>query len=392
MSKIVNELRFKTPGELLSYRDIHVENIRLYEADMNRTPELEAAIQRHKEYIVIIDMMLHDAFLNTTKDRMLTGMNIDPLLFPGIDVPRFIQATKVLSLNAPETTQKVIEFKESETYDEPQDPPVLPKPLKDKEDKGMDLEKLIKEIFKLNGQELLTIVNAAKVYAGKTKSVDIEREGIGIALDKIVKDNRFEWINKIGKLNFVGRWMLKLLKQHENPVPAMLNLKLKFFDTNPMEVGQLFAWITEYAFNKNQKEGKVDDWTWKQYVQAMDSPFRLVVDKEDITPKREKIEKDLLQGTILVRDLTTCRGIFDNEDVKKFYLSYASSIKDVEKKKLFFNGEDIRPDVYHRTIEECITYGSSLRRDAIMERRIKKLTGEATSKKYDEGKSGYDNI
>lgn len=392
MSKILNELRFRTPKELLEYRQIHVDAVTNYENEVQQTPEIIAAITRHKEYLRLIDILLHDAFLGTVKDKVLTGVNIDPLLFPGVDVKAFIVATNVLSLGAGGGAQKQLEFKEAIDVAAPSyEMRPMAAAVLNSEQTGLPVEQIIKALLKEKGQTISSIVEAGKVFCLKTGILNPDTEPIDKILTEMLKNEQTAFVGEIKVLNFCGCWMLSLLRQHKTPVTGMLNLKLKFFDSDPMEVGRLYQWVCEYAFNRNQKEGKFQGLSWKEYVAAMDSPFRIAMNKEDVTPKREKIERETYQGEIIARDLTVMREIYSNEDVAKYYLSYATSIKDAEKKKLFITEDNKpRPDVFARTIEECISYGSCMKRDAIAERRIKQMTGKAPMKEYKEGEeSGY---
>ena len=164
---------------------------------------------------------------------------------------------------------------------------------------------------------------------------------------------------------------------------------MKFFDSDPMEIGQLFAFLTEFAFNKHVKEDKVFDWTWKQYTAAMDKCYRLLINEEDLA-KYERIEPEKLQGVLIARDRNFINEVKDNEDIVKRYHGYVSSITDPERRKLFMNEKkEILPKTFYNTINDCLMYGSELRRKSIVEHRISQMTGSTPMKEYKEGESGY---
>ena len=50
-----------------------------------------------------------------------------------------------------------------------------------------------------------------------------EEEELSEILKKFVNDERFSYVKNFPKINLASLWMLKLLKQYDNPVPAMLS-------------------------------------------------------------------------------------------------------------------------------------------------------------------------
>ena len=379
--KLKQKLKFTSVGELLSYRDIHSEAIKSLEAStISLSDAQNLKLARHKEYLLLIDLFLHDAFFTSAKEQLESGIQIDPILCPEANVGNFLNATALLKIAPPEEKQTKLLFEEEKK-------PIPVVAISEKTSK-LPLETLIAEIFKEHKNEIPTVVSAAKIYASKV-GIDVNNTELSEILKKFVNDERFSYVKNFPKINLASLWMLKLLKQYDNPVPAMLSLKMKFFDSDPMEIGQLFAFLTEFAFNKHVKEDKVFGWTWKQYTAAMDKCYRLLINEEDLA-KYERIEPEKLQGVLIARDRNFINEVKDNEDIVKRYHGYVSSITDPERRKLFMNEKkEILPKTFYNTINDCLMYGSELRRKSIVEHRISQMTGATPMKEYKEGESGY---
>ena len=367
--KSLTKLTFDGVEDVFRYRDIIKERRDALVNIEHKSESVVKAINRWEEYLIMTDLILTDSFMDSAKTIISNGIHVDPELYPEMDIKRLLNKNNLLKIGS-DAKQLSIDYDFQEN--------IISRPVVIVEDVNSITVETIKKLFSEKGQDLVVIVEAGKMY-GSLVGLNPQKDGLDLIMRTFVEDENFNFVQKMSKLRFTSRWLLKLVEENKNSVIAMLNLKMKLPNLTNLELGELFAFLIEFGFNTNQKENKVGKLRWEEYVRYIDNSFRLVLDKDEILPKREKVEKDRIDGTMIVRDLYQTRDIFNSDKVGKTFLSFVGASKE-NNKYLDKNGNPI-PSLYHRTIEECITFGSFLRREAIAER---------TRKKYVEGDSGYD--
>lgn len=366
----IKKIKFSSIGEYMNYRQIHVDAIERLQKLNTENEVVIKQINRHQEYLLFIDMILNNSFFESSQELLFNGIKIDPILFPNIDVKKLYDGVKLLQLTPDGTKQLSIEF-DNNPIEEPKEVVTIV----NVEDSG-EIVSTIKKLFKEKGGNITTVVEASLLY-GKHNNKIFELVGLYELIEDLAE--RFPFVRKLPQVNNAGKFFLKQIKEGNSPVKAMLSLRMKMENYNILLIGQFFGWILENTFNQNQKNELYDGWNWSQYQSAINTAFRLVVNEEDLL-KREQIEKDKISDTLIAKDHNRVFELMSDDFIKKYYITYVNHLKDEAKKEYLTKEGEINPKTYHRVIEECISYGSNLRRSAFAERTRKKYEENAYDK------------